>query len=317
MRRFTLRLLMALVGVCLLAFYAGAAYLVYWGLALVWQARPSLETTVLYVVVLTLVFGYFSYQFGTERLLSGLEAVELPESQAPRLHRRLDALAAEMDLTKPRVLVARMQAPNALALGGRRNGVLVFDRSLFRLLDPDEFETIIAHELAHIESHDSLVQTIAYSAVRTVVGLLTLVLLPALLLLTGLARAWAWIRGQPFQWERSPVGRLRRWLSKTVALVFVVLTLFVRAHSRHREYAADDRAAEVTGKPLALARALRKIQRATETGFGLLSPLYVSGEEENVLSRMLSTHPPMDDRIERLVEKAEEDGTGRHRIEVG
>ncbi|MFC7165112.1 M48 family metallopeptidase [Halospeciosus flavus] len=249
-------------------------------------------------------------------MLAGLNAVELPESRAPRLHHRLDDLTAEMDLEKPRVLLAEMRAPNALALGGRSNGILVFDRSLFHLLDADEFETILAHELAHIESHDSLVQTLAYSAVRTVVGLLTLVLLPAILLLTGVARAWAWLRGKPFHWEQSPMGRLRRRLGQIVALVFVLLTIFVRAHSRHREYAADDRAAEVTGKPMALARALRKIQRATETGFGLLSPLYVSGEEENALSRMLSTHPSMDDRIERLVEKAEGEGKGRHRIEV-
>jgi heat shock protein HtpX len=64
----------------------------------------------------------------------------------------------------------------------------------------------------------------------------------------------------------------------------------------------------VTGRPLALARALRKIERAGQPGGGLLSPLYVHAEEEDPLTRLLSTHPPMDARVERLVELAETRG---------
>jgi heat shock protein HtpX len=73
----------------------------------------------------------------------------------------------------------------------------------------------------------------------------------------------------------------------------------------------------VTGNPVALARALRKIQRASEPGWGLLSTLYVHGDDDGLLTRLLSTHPPMDDRIERLVEMGERAEAARwHRVEV-
>lgn len=89
-----------------------------------------------------------------------------------------------------------------------------------------------------------------------------------------------------------------------VAVVFLVLTLVIRAHSRHREFAADDRAAEVTGRPLALARALTKIDRVSDPDWGLLSPLYTHGDEDNGLGRLFSTHPTTDDRVERLLASA-------------
>jgi heat shock protein HtpX len=94
-------------------------------------------------------------------------------------------------------------------------------------------------------------------------------------------------------------------VGRAVLSVLVVLTLLVRAHSRRREFAADERAAELTGRPLALARALRTIERASRPAGGLLATLYIHAEESDPLTRMLSTHPPMDERVERLVEMAE------------
>jgi heat shock protein HtpX len=84
-----------------------------------------------------------------------------------------------------------------------------------------------------------------------------------------------------------------------------VITLLLFAHSRKREYAADERAAEVTGNPVALARALAKIHRATSPDRGLRSLLYIHGDERGDDSRrLLSTHPPVYERIDRLVEMA-------------
>lgn len=92
------------------------------------------------------------------------------------------------------------------------------------------------------------------------------------------------------------------------------LTLLVRAHSRRRELAADDRAVEVTGDPAAPARALRRIRRATDPGGGLFATLYVSGEgDEHPLTRLLSTHPDVNERIDRLADRGRRQ---RRRIEV-
>ncbi|SDN18629.1 heat shock protein HtpX [Halogranum gelatinilyticum] len=302
MRRLGLRLLMALVGLSLLALYLGAAAVGAFVLTAVF-ARQDLPTVVGLATVLTLVFGFLSYRFGTVQLLSSMDAVAIDRDRGAGLYRRLDWLTARMAVDTPTVFVAEMQLPNAMALGTARNGVIVVDRSLFWLLSPAELEAILTHELAHLESHDGLVQTLAYSALRTLVGLVLVLCLPFVLVVTGIGQALGWLSGRPASWTASPVGRLRDGLGRAVALLFVALTLLVRAHSRRREFAADDRAAEITGDPLALARGLRRIERASEPVWGLRSPLYVHSEESR-LGRLLSTHPPMDERVARLVERA-------------
>ena len=308
------RLLMGTVGVALFVVYvvlAAASYLLIASF-LRGLTRAEFLTTAVLVVGLTLAFGYLSYQYGTARMLDALDARRLPRERAPALYDRLEELADRVGVEPPTVAVAHMEMPNALAVGGGRGGVIVLDGRLFRLLDAHELEGILTHELAHLEGRDSLVQTLAYSLARTLVGVLTLLLFPVALLLEGLSRALAWLRGRPR--EGSPgIDLLRATVARGVLGVLVVLTLLVRAHSRRREFAADERAAEVTGRPLALARALRTIERASRPAGGLLATLYIHAEESDPLSRMLSTHPPMDERVERLVEMAER-RTGR---EVG
>jgi len=305
MRRVGLRVLMALVGLVVLVVYATVAYLGYRLLALVWLARANLLEVVLWTTALTIALGYLSYRFGTVGLLSQVSAADLPRARAPELHRRLDRLAEEMDVSRPRLLVGRMGAPNAMALGGIRDGVVVLDRSVFFLLSADELEALLAHELAHLESKDSLVQTLAYSTGQSLVWVVVLLALPFVLVGSGLRRALDWFRGRPPADALAPVSSLRKRVGRVVMVAFVALTLVMLAHSRRREYAADDRAAAVTGDPLALARALRKIERATEPRLMLSSPLRVHNDEAESLTRLLSTHPEMDERIDRLVERAD------------
>lgn len=296
--------MMVLVGLSLLVVYGLAALSTVWLFALLWVNRPPLGTTVLVVAVLVLVFGYLSYQFGTTRILAGLDARELDPARAPGLYQAVDDLTRRMDVEPPRLLLAEMELPNALAVGTPANGAIVLDRSLVRLLTDDELLAIIAHECAHLESHDSLVQTLAYSVMRTVVGTVAFLLLPVLLLVVGFARAVAWLRGQPARWTETALGRFYGTVQGAVALLLFFLTVVVRAHSRRREFAADERAAEVTGRPLALARALKKIERVTDPHWGLLSTLYVRGDENEGLREVLATHPDVDDRVDRLVELA-------------
>ncbi|WP_128478602.1 M48 family metallopeptidase [Halorussus pelagicus] len=305
MRRVGLRALMALVGLALLAVYAGVAYLGYRLLAAVWLARADLLAVVLWTTGLTVALGYLSYRFGTGQLLSRVGAADLSRRRAPEVHARLDRLAEEMNAGRPRLLVGRIGAPNAMALGGVRDGAVVLDRSVLFLLSADELEALLAHELAHLESKDSLVQTLAYSTGQSLVWVVVAAALPFVLVGSGLHRAFDWLRGRPPADALAPVASLRRRVGQVVMVGFVALTLVMLAHSRRREYAADDRAAAVTGNPLALARALRKIERATEPRWAMSSSLYVRGDEDGALTRLLSTHPEMDERIDRLVERAD------------
>jgi heat shock protein HtpX len=308
---------MVLVGASVLAFYTLLSYGSYALLAALWRVRPDPLTAVVAVAALALVFGYGSFRLGTSRLLSRLDARELPRENAPGLYRLLDGLATEMRMDAPRLLVADLSVPNAFALDTAGRDTVVVDASLFRLLDRDEFGALLAHELAHLERKDSLVQTLSFTTLQTGVGLVFVALSPAVFLATGLALAAAWFRGDPASWPRTLPGRVRARLEGVVALLMVGITLLARAHSRRREFAADDRAAEVTGRPLALARALRTIERAADPRFGLLSPLWVYGEveseEERTLGDLFSTHPRTEDRVERLRARAE---SGRVEVTV-
>ena len=313
MARLAFRFATVTVGVLLLAGYLTAAFLVFRTLGALWALRPGTAELVLLLTAVTLGSAYLSYRFGTARLLAAVEADPIPREHAPELHRRLDALVSRMDVKRPRLYVADTRAPNAFAVGGSGGGALVIDRSLFRLLPPRELEAILAHELAHLETNDGLTAALVDGLARTVVGLLTLATLPALLALSGVAKGSAWIRGRPG--DRSDVlGRLHRLLARGLAAGFVLVTLLARTRSRKREFAADDRAAEVTGDPLSLARALRRIDRATDPTWPF-APLSSHRDTDDPLERWLSTHPPTAERIERLGRRAAADSTRRGREE--
>ncbi|MEF8856955.1 MAG: M48 family metalloprotease [Haloplanus sp.] len=302
MRRPGSSLLFAVVAVVTLLVYAALAFATYRALLFLWAQRPDPVTTVVVVVGLTLGMGYASYRIGTARIRYALDAVELPRREIPELYRRVDALADRVGVERPRLLVASLQGPNALALGGARDGDVVIDGSLFRLLTAVELEAIIAHELAHLKRRDSLVKTLGYSLVRTATGIVWLALLPVALLVGGVARAIALLSGDDPAAIRRTIRTADAMVTSLVAVCLFLLTAAVQAYSRHREYAADERAARVTD-PLALARALEKIDRAT-TPSGLLSTLVIHGDEEGPITDLLASHLPMADRIERLRQRA-------------
>jgi heat shock protein HtpX len=301
------RVLLALVGVTVLFGYAAAAGVVLLGLYALFSLDVDVQTALAVAAAVTLALGYLSYRFGTARVLAELRAVPLSPRRAPGAYRRLQRLADRMGIDPPTLYVARMAAPNAVSLGGP-SGAVVLDDALFRILDAEEFEAVLAHELAHIERRDSLLQTLASTVGRTLVGFLAVLVLPAALLAHGFSRLLAWASGAP---GRRSGPAVHERVGRVVLVAVVVLTLLVRAHARQREFAADDRAVEVTGNPGKLASALRKLQRAREPR-GLLGLLYRRETDRNA-RRWLSTHPAFDERIERLREKQAPE---RRRIEV-
>jgi heat shock protein HtpX len=300
------RSLLVLTGVTSLAFYLALAVLLGTAAQAVLADPPSLPLLVASVVASALGFGYLSYRAGATRILAALDAQHVPRATAPRLHQRLDAIADEMGLRTPSVYVAALDAPNALAVGARGGGVVVLDYRLARILRPEELDAILAHELAHLEGYDALVQTLATSVLQTVAGVVFLLVLPVGFVFAGLSRTARYLAGQRPAPFRAHLLRVHYRVGQVVVLALLAFTLALRAHSRRRELAADDRAVEVTGDPLTLARGLWRIQRASDPYRGLWSTLFVHGDED-ALSRLLSTHPPMTDRIERLRAMADVD----------
>ncbi|MEF8814234.1 MAG: M48 family metalloprotease [Halovenus sp.] len=226
------------------------------------------------------------------------------------MYRLVARLCSRLNVREPRLLVADLGAPNALSLGGPRRGVVVLDRGLLSLLTADELEGILAHELAHMERYDTFLKTLFVTAGRLLVGLVSLPLAPVLVFLLGVDRAIAWFTGRPRRRRFGFASRFQLGAQIALGLFVFPLTLLLLAHSRRREYAADERAVDVTGKPTALARALAKIHRASAPRSGLLSLLYIHGRRQTP-PPWLSTHPPVDRRIERLLARSGAESGGR------
>ncbi len=296
-----IRIAMAITGLVSLIFYLILALLLYRTVLFVWSFGLDPIMILAGVIAGTLLVGYLAYWLGPTRVVASLDAAPLPASRAPGLSRTLRSLCDRMDLSVPNIYLARLGLPNAFALSGPRP-IIVIDGSLVRLLDPAELEAVLAHELAHLEGRDGLIQTLGYSLVQTAVGLPYLLMTPLFVIATGLARALALLRGRPDRWRDSRLVRIQFDIARAGSFVMLALLAVVRAYGRRRELAADDRAAEVTGRPLAMARALIKIHDRVDAGFPL-GP--ASGDSNHPLLRLLTTHPPVDERVARLVKQAD------------
>ncbi|MFB6096857.1 MAG: M48 family metallopeptidase [Haloferacaceae archaeon] len=299
MRRTVGRLAMGVVGGVSLFVYVAAAVALYSLFRAAWADRPSATTVVVGLVAITLAVGYLTYRGGSARLLAEAGGRELVPSDAPRLFARLDRVCERMGIERPPLLVADLGEPNAFAVGDVREGAVVVDEALLRMLSLDEFVAVVAHEYGHLQARDGLVQVLATTALQTVVTLLMVALLPVVLVITGAAKAVAWTRGTPAAWTETTAGRLRGLVFGLVMVAPTVVTLVLLAHSRRREYAADDRAAAVTGDPRALARALRRIDDAAREELLLRGALLGDPDAHPVL-RLLATHPAIERRVQRL-----------------
>jgi heat shock protein HtpX len=231
-----------------------------------------------------------SYWFSDKIVLSMYSARELSPGDAPLLHRLVDELARNAGIPKPRICVTPDEAPNAFATGRNpEHAVVAVTEGLLRLLDTEELRGVLAHEIGHIDNRDSLIQSVA--------GVLGTVIM----LLASMARFTAIFGGRD------------RENSNPLALIFMAIlaplaaTLIQMGISRSREYLADASGARYSGNPRALASALGKLQSCSQkirlrrespstAHMFIVNPL--SGLS---LSKLFSTHPPVEERIERLL----------------
>ena len=258
------------------------------------------------VLVIAGVFALVQILFGDRIALASMGAKVTTPEEAPALHAMVERLCQLSDTPKPRVAVARTDLPNAFAAGhSRKTATICVTTGLMERLEPRELEGVVAHELAHIINRDVVVMTVA-GFLATVAGLLV-----------------------RFGVYSGMMGRGRGGGNNNAAAVFAIVVvvsivvyvlsfLLLRALSRYREYAADRGAASITGAPAQLAAALAKISgamaripsrdlRAAEgMNAFFIMPAVARGLS---LSSLVSTHPPAERRIERLLAmQAEMDG---------
>ena len=271
MKHTGLKVRMAAVGSVLFAFYALIAIV----------AVEAFGVGLPIVLLGTIGFAGFQYVVGKKIALWSSGAEDMSEDRYPEIHRSVERIADDMDLEKPRLMIADMGVPNAFAVGRRGAGVVVVSEQLIRLLDHEELEGVLAHELAHIDNRDVVMMVMGQSIAS----------------MLGLAAYFAIAFSRDGGIGNIVLGYLASIIVQTVAMVFVL------AISRYREYVADsDAAAHVGGD--AMASALRKISGANERSDAELddnvSALCIFGGDRSSLQRLFATHPPIEDRIEAL-----------------
>lgn len=235
--------------------------------------------------------NFASYWFSDKIILKMYRAREVNESAAPELYGLVRRLATQAGLPMPKVYLIPGDQPNAFATGRNpEHAAVAITDGILRILNREELEGVIGHELAHIKNRDILIGTVA----ATIAG--------AISMLATMAQ-WAMIFGGGRNDDDEGGGILSYLVMLIVAPIAAMLIQM--AISRSREYLADEAGARIAGNPRSLASALRKLDAAAKriplqanpatAHMFIVSPLRGGG-----FASLFSTHPPMAKRVARL-----------------
>lgn len=243
--------------------------------------------------IFALVMNVTSYWFSDKMVLKMYKAQEVTQQQAPALYEIVESLSRAAGLPMPRVYIIPQESPNAFATGRNpKHAAVAVTSGILRILDRDELAGVLGHELAHVKHRDILISTI----VAVMAGAITM--------LASMAR-WAAIFGA-FGGDRRRQGGASLLPSLVMMILAPIAAMMIQmAISRSREYMADADGAKISGHPLWLANALRKLQMGSRRApmqatpatahMFIVNPLRGGG-----IQSLFSTHPPIEERIAKL-----------------
>jgi heat shock protein HtpX len=248
-----------------------------------------------FALVMAGVMNFVSYWFSDKIVLAMYGAKEVNEAEYPEFFGLVRQLAVQAGIPMPRVYIIPSETPNAFATGRNpEHAAVAATVGIMRILTRDELLGVMAHELSHVKHRDILISSIA----ATIAGAITY--------LAHMAQ-WAAIFGGGRDRDEEGGGVFGMLVMAIVAPLAAMLIQM--AISRSREYAADKGGAEVSGNPLYLANALRKLEMANRqipmqaeaatAHMFIVNPLTGGG-----LMSLFSTHPPIEERVRRLEEMA-------------
>lgn len=250
-------------------------------------------------LVLSLGINGFTYFFSDKIALRSMHARPVSEAEAPTLYRIVAELAQSTRMPMPRLYVSPTMQPNAFATGRNpRNAAVCCTEGILAMMDERELRGVLGHELAHVANRDILISSVA-AALATVI-----------MFLSRIAYFGALFGGRDDDDEGGGIfGALALMILGPLAAGLLQMAL-----SRSREFQADATGARVTGDPLALASALRKLEAGTSARplpstpeLATTSQLMIAnpfGGKSAGVTKLFMTHPPMEERVRRLEQMA-------------
>jgi heat shock protein HtpX len=246
--------------------------------------------------IIAAVMNFFSYWFSDKMVLAAYGAQPIDASSAPDLFSIVQELAHQAHIPMPRLYLIDSDTPNAFATGRNPNHAAVaVTRGILRICSRDELKGVLAHELSHVLNRDILTSSIAAT-------------LAGAIMMMGTWLRWGAIFGLGGRSDDDERGGIAGLLIAGI-LAPIAASLIQLAISRTREYQADASGARLSHNPLYLANALRKLEAANErmpldagpatAHLFIVNPLSAQG-----LTRLFSTHPPIEERIRRLEQMA-------------
>lgn len=249
-----------------------------------------------FALVMALAMNFFAYWFSDKMALAMSRAREVSEQEESDLHHIVNYLASRAQLPKPRVYIINDHTPNAFATGRNpQHAAVAVTSGLMQLLSRDELEGVLAHELAHIKNRDILISSIAA------------VMAGAISYLATMAQ-WAMLFGG-FRSDDDEGGGGNMLAGLAMMIVApLAATIIQLAISRSREFQADASGAGICGRPHSLANALAKLEQGNRREPMDVNPATAQMYIVNPLSGgqiagLFATHPPIRERIERLLSR--------------
>jgi heat shock protein HtpX len=241
--------------------------------------------------VMALIMNFVSFWFSDKIVLKMYGAQPIGEAEAPMVYRIVRNLATKAQIPMPKLYLIPAPTPNAFATGrSPQHAAVAVTEGILRIMNEEELEGVLAHELSHVLNRDVLISTVA----ATIAG--------AISMLANMAQWSMWFGG-----GRDEEGRGTNPIALIATIIFAPLAalLIQMAVSRSREYQADASGAQLTRRPMGLASALAKLHQANQvvpmdanpatSHLFIVNPL--SGQ---TFATLFATHPPIEERIARL-----------------